>query len=424
MKTARLRRISPDRLPSILRDPVDAETLASASRIVEDVRARGDEALIEYARRLDDLKPGAPLLLSRAELRAAFESLDPKVRDLLERTKKRIETFAFSQRQCLLESTVSFEGGCAGHRVTPVDTAGCYGPGGRFPLPSSILMTTVTARTAGVRRVIAASPRPTVETLAAAYVGGADMLLAAGGAQAIVALAYGTDEVPRCDVLAGPGNRWVTAAKLLVSGHVGIDMLAGPSELVVFADDDACAELVAADLLAQAEHDPDALPILVCLGEKFARKVDEELNRQLATLKTRATAEAAVSNGFAVLVEDFSTGVEVCNRLAPEHLEVMVQEPERVVDDLVHFGAIFIGSDSAEVLGDYGAGPNHVLPTGGTARFIGGLSVFHFLKVRTWMRIDDPHASAGLLDDAAALADIEGLAGHARAARFRRKKLG
>ncbi len=423
MKTACLRRVTPDRLPSLLRDPVDAETLTAASRIVEDVRQRKDVALIEYARRLDDLGEDVPLMIPRSELRVAFDALPANVRALLERTKERIETFALAQRECLPETSISIEGGWAGHRVTPVGTAGCYGPGGRFPLPSSILMTTVTARAAGVHHVIAASPRPTTETLAAAYIGGADALLAAGGAQAVAALAYGTECVPRCDALVGPGNRWVTAAKMLVSGHVGIDMLAGPSELVVFADEQADVQLIAADLLAQAEHDPDALPILVTISEALAEKVDLELSRQLETLKTRATAQAAVSNGFTVLVQNLAEGIEVCNRLAPEHLEVMVENPDDVVSDLTHFGAIFIGSDSAEVLGDYGAGPNHVLPTGGTARFIGGLSVFNFLKIRTWMRIDDPKDSTGLLEDAAALADIEGLAGHANAARFRLEKV-
>ena len=208
-------------------------------------------------------------------------------------------------------------------RVAPVDRAGCYAPGGRFPLPSSVLMTAVTARAAGVRDVWVASPRPDDVTLAAAAVAGADALLAVGGAQAIAALAYGAGDVPPCDVVVGPGNRWVTAAKKLVAGHVGIDMLAGPSELVVLADASADPATVAADLLAQAEHDPDALPVLVATDAELVDRVEIELERQLAALPTRDTAEPAIGNGFAVMAGNLDDAIEVCDRLAPEHLQVL-----------------------------------------------------------------------------------------------------
>jgi phosphoribosyl-ATP pyrophosphohydrolase/phosphoribosyl-AMP cyclohydrolase/histidinol dehydrogenase len=269
---------------------------------------------------------------------------------------------------------------------------------------------------AGVERVWVASPKPAPVTLAAAAVAGADGLLAVGGAQAIAALAFGADPVPACDVVVGPGNRWVTAAKQLVAGSVAIDMLAGPSELVVLADRSADPAVVAADLLAQAEHDPDALPVLVTLDAALAGAVDAELERQLATLPTAATARAAVAHGVAVVAGDLAAACAVCDRLAPEHLQVMLADPGPAVARLRHYGALFIGSGSAEVLGDYGAGPNHVLPTGGTARHTGGLSVFTFLRVRTWLRMDAP---AALAADAAALARLEGLEAHARAAERR-----
>jgi phosphoribosyl-ATP pyrophosphohydrolase/phosphoribosyl-AMP cyclohydrolase/histidinol dehydrogenase len=283
-------------------------------------------------------------------------------------------------------------------------------------------MTAITAREAGVPTVWVASPRPTNATLAAASLAGADGFLAAGGAQAIAALAFGTGPVPACDVVVGPGNRWVTAAKQIVSGHVAIDMLAGPSELVVLCDETADPEWVAADLLAQAEHDPDALPVVVTTADDaFLARLDAAIERQLEDLPTAGTARPALGNGFAVVCPDLETAIVVCDRLAPEHLEVMTLDADSVGSRLRHYGALFLGSRSAEVFGDYGAGPNHVLPTGGTARSIGGLSVLTFLRTRTWLRMDDTPAAEAVIDDAMALARIEGLEGHARAAECRRE---
>ena len=268
-----------------------------------------------------------------------------------------------------------------------------------------------------------ASPKPTMMTLAAAHVAGADALLRVGGAQAIAALAYGAgDAVPACDAVVGPGNRWVTAAKQLVGGRVAIDMLAGPSELVVVADDGADPALVAADLLGQAEHDVDAVPILVALSAQVADRIESALADQLPTLPTRDTAAAALANGFCVVVDDLHDAVRVCDQLAPEHLELCIRKPDAVSDRLQHYGALFIGDSAAEVFGDYGAGPNHTLPTGGTSRFVGGLSVLTFLRVRTWLRIDDVNAAQPLVDDAAALARHEGLEAHARSALARRAR--
>jgi len=416
-----LRRLAPEEVRRMRRDPVDADTLVAAGRIVDDVRARGEAALREHAERLGDVAPGAPLVIGRAQLREALDSIPGDDRALLVRTGDRIRRFAEAQRRCLAPLVTEVPGGTAGHIVSAVERAGCYAPGGRFPLPSSVLMTAVPARVAGVKEVWVASPRPTKHTRAAAAVANADAVLAVGGAQAIAALAFGAgDLVPACDAVVGPGNRWVTAAKQLVAGRVCIDMLAGPSELVVLADRTADPKVVAADLLAQAEHDPDALPVLVTLEGAFADAVDLALREQLATLPTIATARAALDNGFCVVAPDLETASEVCDRLAPEHLELHLERPESALSMLHHFGAVFVGAGAAEVLGDYGAGPNHVLPTGGVARFSGGLSVKTFLRVSTWLRIDDGQR-AGLLDDAAKLARIEGLEAHARAAEVRRR---
>jgi histidinol dehydrogenase len=414
----RLRRFGVPELSRLRRSPVDAATLSQAAAIVQSVREGGIGALREYCSRFGDLREGEPLVRDRAALQAALDGLPREQRALLERTAARIRAFAQAQRACFKDLEVPIEGGRAGHRVTAVRSAGCYAPGGRFPLPSSILMTVIAARAAGVDTVWAASPRPTNVTLAAAALAGADALVSAGGAHAIAALAYGAGEIPACDVIVGPGNRWVTAAKHIVSLDVGIDMLAGPSELVVVADGSADPETVAADLLAQAEHDPDASPILVSLDEPLIETVQGELESQLAELPTRATAGAALGNGFAVFAPSIDEAIEVCDRIAPEHLELMIEGAAENAHRFRCYGGLFVGAGAAEVLGDYGAGPNHVLPTGGSARHHGGLSVATFLVARTWMRIDEP--AGGLVQDAMDLAEIEGLIGHKRSAAKRK----
>ncbi len=271
-------------------------------------------------------------------------------------------------------------------------------------------MTAITARVAGVKNVWVASPRPAPITVAAAFVADADYMLTVGGAQAIAALAYGVGKVAPCDVIVGPGNRWVTAAKSLVSGYCAIDMLAGPSECLVLADETADPAFIAADLLAQAEHDTDALPVLVSTSEALVVKVEDELTKQLAVLPTKETAAVSTSKGFAVVCPDLETAIAVTDTLAPEHLEVQVADSDAVWKKVTNYGGMFIGSNTAEVFGDYGAGPNHVLPTSGTARYTGGLSVFTFLRIRTWLRsetLDTAEAKEGLrniVDDSAALA--------------------
>jgi len=301
-----------------------------------------------------------------------------------------------------------------------VERAGCYAPGGRYPLPSSVLMTAVTARVAGVPEVWVASPKPQALSLAAAAIAGADGLLAAGGAHAIAALAYGAGPIASRDVIVGPGNRYVAAAKQLVSGAVAIDMLAGPSELTIFADDTADPGRVAADLVAQAEHDPDAVPVLVTLDPTLPDRVEAELTRQLGDLPTAVTARAALANGGVIQVASLDDGIAACDAIAPEHLQLEVRDAAAVAPRLAHYGALFVGgAGAAEVLGDYGAGPNHVLPTGGTARATGGLSVYTFLRVRTWLRIDDTTAARPLIEDAIWLGRAEGLEAHARAAERR-----
>lgn len=415
-----LARVAPCDVPRVRRNPVDKKALAAAEVIVEAVREDGEAALRRYAMQFGELQEGAPLVFTRdAELREAFDKISQEERDCLERTAERIRTFALAQKGALTEVTVPIPGGEAGHTVEPVEVAGCYAPGGRYPLPSTVLMTAVTARAAGCKRVIVASPRPARITLAAAYVAGADVLIPVGGAHAIAAMAYGAGPVEACDAVVGPGNMYVTAAKSLVAGSVAIDMLAGPSEVLVIADETAKPAVVAADLLAQAEHDPSASCYLISTSASLADAVEAELGTQLAALPTHEIARLALKNSYAVVVDTLDEAVAISDCNAPEHLEIHVADPMALKRKLKHYGGLFVGQGAAEVLGDYGAGPNHTLPTGGTARSTGGLCVLTFLRVRTWMRVDDKAAARQMTLDAVMLGELEGLHGHAAAARIR-----
>jgi phosphoribosyl-ATP pyrophosphohydrolase/phosphoribosyl-AMP cyclohydrolase/histidinol dehydrogenase len=404
--------------PNAAPKPLDADTLAAAEKIVNDVRDGGSAAVRQYAVKFDGLNADEPLLLDRSQLQAAAERLDADDLALLERVADRIRKFAKAQLDSLSALQTEVPGGLAGHSVMPVNRAGCYAPAGRYALPSTVLMTVVPAVVAGCGEVILATPSRSDLMLATAYIAGADRVLAVGGAQAVAAMAYGIDEMESCDVICGPGNRWVTAAKKIVSGDCGIDMLAGPSELVLVADESANPATVAADLLAQAEHDTDARAFLVTTSETFAGLVQAELACQLETLPTAETAAIALGNGAAILAESMAEMVDVCNTLAPEHLELHLAEAQTFADQISNAGCIFIGHQSAEVFGDYGVGPNHTLPTAGTARFSAGLNVFTFVRVRTWLKLDA--APKSLVDDTARLAELEGLIGHQRAALKRR----
>jgi histidinol dehydrogenase len=411
-----LRRIDPSEIGAARREVLDAKTCAEAAAIVDDVRMRGEKALIDHGRRLGDWSDGEPVVLDRNDLEAGFAQVSECDRELLERAANRIRTFASAQRRAISDMSIAVNGGRAGHTIEPVERAACYAPGKLFPTPSSVLMTALTARAAGVREVWVASPRPAPITIAAAFVAGADALLTIGGAQAIAAFAYGAGRVPACDAIVGPGTRWVAAAKQCVAGRVTIDVFAGPSELVVLADASADPSLIAADLLAQAEHDEEALPVLIALDAKLVDAVERELERQLATLPTAETARRALANGFAVIETDLRRAIQACDDIAPEHLQISLRDPHVAAYLVRHCGAVCVGSKSAKVLGDYGAGPNHVLPTSRGARSRAGLSVLTFLRVRTWLEMEDP---SELAVDAAAFARLEGFEAHARAAERR-----
>lgn len=414
----RLRRVAAADAGRTRQPAVPPEMIAPVLEIIESVRDGGEARLRQLAERWDGLEAGGELVRTPREMRAALESLPRADRQVLERAAGRIGHFARAQLQSAAPVDVAVEGGRAGDRLVPVRVAGCYAPGGRFPLPSSVLMTAVTAKVAGVREVWLASPNPSREVMAAGAVAGVEGLLGVGGAQAVAAMAYGVPPSPQCDVVVGPGNRWVTAAKLLVSGAVGIDLLAGPSELAVLSDEHGDPALIAADLLAQAEHDPDALPVLITTSAELVDRVERALAIQLSGLPTAEIAARSLHNGFAVVAPE-EEALRCCDELAPEHLQLHGSRAavwDRLLD---RFGTVFVNESVTEVFGDYGAGPNHTLPTGGTARFTGGLSVFHFLRRPTWLKLDEGPARDRVAHDAVALARMEGLEAHARAAEMR-----
>lgn len=397
---------------------IDAATLAGAQSIVDRVRREGDSAVRSFAKKFGERTADQPLMIEPAELAAATQRIQKDDLALLQRVADRIRTFAQAQLDCLSELKTPVPGGFAGHTIEPIDSVGCYAPAGRFALPSTVMMTVVPAVVAGCQSVTLATPNPSDLMLAAASVAGASRVLAVGGAHAIAAMAYGMDGLQCCDLISGPGNRWVTAAKKIVNGDCGIDMLAGPSELVLLADDSADAATIAADLLGQAEHDVDARPFLVTTDKLLAEAVNDEMAKQLDALPTAETARQAVSNGAAVLCESMDQAVDICNEIATEHLELHCRNAEEVAQHIRHAGCLFIGHQSAEVFGDYGVGPNHTLPTAGTSRWSAGLNVFTYVRIRTWLQLDK--APAELVDDTARLAELEGLVAHQRSALRRR----
>lgn len=401
----------------------ELEAVEEAERAVKEVlravRVEGDEALLRYTRRWDGIELSAgEIELPRSELDRALDGLEPQVRADLELARDRIE--AFHRRDVPASWHYRDEhGSLLGQRVTPLDRVGLYVPGGKAAYPSSVLMNAVPATVAGVREIVAATPprllseNPSV--LAALRLSGVDRVFRVGGAQAVAALAYGTQTVPRVDKIVGPGNLYVALAKRQVFGAVDIDMIAGPSEILIVTDGAANPEHLAADLLAQAEHDEEAVPLLVCTSEPFFRDVEAALQRQIREGPWEPVARQAIErHAVAFIVRDLEEAMEVANAIAPEHLELAVSQPEALLDRVRHAGAVFLGPGSAETLGDYVAGPNHVLPTMGTARFFSPLGVYDFLKRSSILNIS-PEGLRRLGPAAARLARLEGLGAHARA---------
>ena len=409
----------------------DAAIEKVVADILADVQTRGDDAVLEYTNRFDKLsaKTLPELELTQAELKAAFESLPTAQRDALESAARRVRSYHEAQKKASGESWSyrDADGTLLGQKVTPLDRVGIYVPGGKAAYPSSVLMNAIPAHVAGVGEIIMVVPTPKGEknplVLAAAYVAGVTRGFTIGGAQAVAALAYGTAIIPAVDKITGPGNAYVAAAKRRVFGTVGIDMIAGPSEILVLADGTTPPEWVAMDLFSQAEHDELAQSILLCPDPAYIDRVQAEIDRLLPTMP-RAEIIAASLNGRGALIHTRSMeeACEISNRIAPEHLEVSSSEPQHWEPLLRHAGAIFLGAFTSESLGDYCAGPNHVLPTSGTARFSSPLGVYDFQKRSSLIEVSETGAQV-LGPIAVTLAEGEGLQAHAEAARMRLRKI-
>jgi histidinol dehydrogenase len=388
----------------------DAPLARKVRRIVTEVRRRGDAAVRGYAERWDNLSEGADLQVTGEEMKRALRSVAPEFRAALETAARNIRRFCRWQMPRKFMREIQ-PGVSVGQLIRPVDSVGCYVPGGRHPLPSSLLMTVIPAQVAGVPHIAVASPRPAQETLAAAALLGVENFFRIGGAQAIAALAYGTESVPRVSKIVGPGNRFVTEAKKQVAFDCAIDMLAGPTEVVIVSGG-GNPEFIAADLVAQAEHDAEAIPIFITSSAALARAVQRKTRR--ASRGNRTAQESLRRNGLIVVAASNAEALAIANQVAPEHITVSRQD----VAGIANAGSVFVGDYSPQAFGDYGCGPNHVLPTGGSARFRGGLSVMDFVKLITVQEVTRPgleHAASAI----ERLAAAEGLVAHAQSVRAR-----
>ena len=405
----------------------DAEIEQRVASILADVQTRGDAAVLEYTARFDglDVASMAALELTQAELKAAFEAIPATQRDALQAAAQRVRTYHEAQKRANGQSWQyrDEDGTLLGQKVTPLDRVGIYVPGGKAAYPSSVLMNAIPAHVAGVGEIIMVVPTPKGEknalVLAAAYVAGVTRAFTIGGAQAVAALAYGTQTVPKVDKITGPGNAYVASAKKRVFGTVGIDMIAGPSEILIIADGTTPADWVAMDLFSQAEHDELAQSILLCPDAAYIDAVQEAINRLLPSMPRAAIiAKSLTDRGALIHTRSMHEACDISNRIAPEHLEVSSRNPHEWEPLLKHAGAIFLGAYTSESLGDYCAGPNHVLPTSGTARFSSPLGVYDFQKRSSIIEVSEQGAQV-LGKIAAELAYGEGLQAHARAAELR-----
>ncbi len=387
--------------------------------IIADVKENGDSAIIKYNKKFGD-GDFEDFLLSDEEIEKAYAQVPQETLDAIQKAAENIKNFAQTQLECLKELKTDKNGIILGHRIIPLERIGAYVPGGNYPLPSSALMSVIPAKVAGVKEVTVCSPRIKPATIAACKIAGADKIYRIGGAQAVAAMAYGTQSIAKVDKIVGPGNKYVTLAKKEVYGVCGIDFLAGPSEVMIIADKTAKPDFIAADMLAQAEHDREAQAILITDSEELAVQVEQKVKEFLNTLKTADIASVSIENSLIILVDDINEAVEIADKKAPEHLEIFVENPQSFAQKCSNFGSIFIGNYSAEVFGDYCSGTNHVLPTNSIARYSGGLSVFDFVKIATFQEISENAAKENLCAIASTIAATEGLMGHKLSADLRK----
>ncbi len=402
----------------------DDAVFTTVNQVLKDVRQKGDAAVLNFTARFDhlDVKTVSDLELSKERWKQAYNALDDKTRDALDVSAQRVKDYA---RHQVMESWqyTETDGTVLGQKITPLDRAGLYVPGGKAAYPSSVLMNAIPAKVAGVDELIMVVPAPKGElndlVLAAAYVAKVDRIFTIGGAQAVAALAYGTETIPQVDKIVGPGNIYVATAKKMVFGTVGIDMVAGPSEILIVCDGKTNPDWIAMDLFSQAEHDEDAQSILISDDIGFLAKVSDSIEKLVHDMPRKDIIEKSLnSRGAFILVDDMEQATEVANYIAPEHLELSVAEPEAMLDNIKHAGAVFMGRFTPEAVGDYCAGPNHVLPTSRTARFSSPLGVYDFQKRSSIINCSEAGAST-LGKTASVMAHGEGLTAHARSAEYR-----
>lgn len=403
-------------------DTARYENLPDADKIIEKVKKNGDGFIIEISKLFGDgnfIEP-SDFVVKKDEIENAYKTVGEDFINHIKIAKKNVENFAKKQLSCIKNLDLEINNSYLGHRIIPLNRVLAYAPGGNYPLPSSAIMTVVPAKVAGVKEVVLTSPKIKPETIIAADIAGADKIYKLGGAQAVAAFAFGTETIAPVDKIVGPGNKYVTHAKKSVFGACDIDFLAGPSEVLIIADETAKPEFVAADMLAQSEHDMDARAYLVTFSVDFAQKVQNCAENFLKTLPTAKIAAVSFEKATAVIVKSVDEAILIANRRAPEHLELMVREEKPYLEGLTNYGSLFIGESCAEVFGDYASGTNHVLPTNSAARYTGGLSVFDFIKIVTYQKIDKSYART-LSSTASSIAEKEGLFAHKLASDLRGK---
>jgi len=399
---------------------IELEALDSVSKIIEDVKNNKNKALIEYSKSFNDgnFENEKDFLVSENEIEEAYNNTDKDVVESIKKAHKSVLEFAKKQFSCIKEFETKIGESVLGHKIIPLNRVLCYVPGGNYPLPSSCIMTVTPAKVAGVKEIYLTSPKIRPQTIVAAHIAGADKIYKLGGAQAISAFAYGTESILPVDKIVGPGNKYVTFAKKYVYGTCDIDFLAGPSEVLIVADETTNPDLISADMLAQSEHDKDARSYLITTSKDLAIKVQKSAEKQLETLKTKEIAQIAFEKSSAIIVNSIDEAIEISNLRAPEHLELMFKDADKFKDKFINYGSLFVGENCAEVFGDYCSGTNHVLPTNMAARYTGGLSVFDFIKILTWQNIDKNMAK-DLAKTASKLAEAEGLFAHKLASDLR-----
>lgn len=395
----------------------ELDEIEVVKKILKDVETNGNKAVKKYTEKFDKIKLKT-LEISKEQIKKAYKKVNKDIISALKKAAENIKFFAKKQSNQFKNFETKNGNITLGQKIVPLERVGCYVPGGRYSLPSSALMCVIPGKVAGVKEIIVCSPKIKPVMIVAADIAGTDRIFSIGGIQAIGAMAYGTETVPKVDKIVGPGNKYVTAAKKEVYGTVGIDFIAGPSEVLIIADETGSPEFIAADLLAQAEHDSNAEPNLITTSKKLAEEVNKQLKIQLAKLKTKEIARLSLNNGRIIIVNNLDEAIKIANKKASEHLELQVKNPSLLMEKLRNYGSLSIGKYSAEVFGDYCSGTNHILPTNRAARYTGGLSVGNFVKVQTYQKITEK-INKKIIKTAIKFAEIEGLDGHKSAVQIR-----